>query len=279
MLEAAPARLQAAFAARASGDPRSPSFASEPRHSLLPLAELPDVLAAAMPRWPAALAAYAAAQLAWHINVVSYTSESPLAAAAPLGPPGRPRDMMYAEMAASIIAAAETEAAAADAHLLPGAQGFLTAVEDTLRVQEAQSKLRRLWAACRCVHVHGLRAMPGMKASENIGPPVAADLHAWIPNCSHLDHSGVGYHGLRRRTWQNSPPHQLLTDQMHNFPTPVGLTQQLWQHCWSTARTSSVLAAASKRKRTRDRRLGWRRHWLPCWGPPTSRVLTQSCWP
>ena len=145
LLESSPGRLQAAFAMRACKDPQSPSFAMQPRHSLLPLSELPAVLGEAMPGWLPQVVSYAAIQLSWHVNVVSYTSDSPVGHAGLMGKPGRPSNMMYAEMAASIIAAAETEAAATDSRLLPGAQQFLSAVYDALSTPEGNNNMLHIW--------------------------------------------------------------------------------------------------------------------------------------
>jgi hypothetical protein len=114
-----------------------------------------------MPDWPAPAVEYAAQQLSWHVNVVSYAAESPIAAVAVTqlgGSGGSPRgcaracvpaNMMYAEMAASIIAAAETEAAAADADLLPGAPQFLGAVARVLSrdAKCAQPAVQGAWDA------------------------------------------------------------------------------------------------------------------------------------
>jgi hypothetical protein len=97
-----------------------------------------------MPSWSAGLVAYAAVQLSWHVNVVSYTSDSPTVEGQALGEAGRPSNMMYAEMAASIIAAAETEAAATDARLLPGAHQFVAAVAQALASAGGSSKLQQL---------------------------------------------------------------------------------------------------------------------------------------
>lgn len=142
-LEDAPGRLQAAFVGRAAAHPESPTFALQPRHSLLLLRDLPAVLAEAMPEWTPNVVAYAAAQLTWHVNVVSYTSESPVIGGQ--GGTTRPSNMMYAEMAASIIAAAETESAARDSRLLPGAQDFVSALVDTLAQAAESGKLEAMW--------------------------------------------------------------------------------------------------------------------------------------
>jgi hypothetical protein len=152
VLEGSPGRLQAAFANRCAADPLSPSFAMQPRHSLLPLTQLPAMLAEAMPQWSAQSVSYAARQLAWHVNVVSYTGESPVASGhqrgSSCGDRSQPSDMMYAEMAASIIAAAETEAAAGDARVLPDAARLLAAVAAALEEASGggQTVMQSVWA-------------------------------------------------------------------------------------------------------------------------------------
>ena len=104
-----------------------------------------------MPGWAPATVVYAAQQLVWHVNVVSYTSGgTPTAAGGPAGSSSsalpHPCNMMYAEMAASIIAAAETEAAATDARLLPSAQQFVSAVAAALAaVDNVEAGLQELW--------------------------------------------------------------------------------------------------------------------------------------
>jgi hypothetical protein len=181
LLESGPARLQSAFVSRACADPCSPTFATQPRHSLLRLADLGAVLAEAMPGWAPATVAYAAQQLVWHVNVVSYNcAGSPSASGgggqqggsggAQPGAAALPSNMMYAEMAASIIAAAETEGAATDARLLPSAQQFVAAVATALAAAEdVEARLQELWegaaASSRCVRggagPQARRAWPG----------------------------------------------------------------------------------------------------------------------
>jgi hypothetical protein len=131
--------VQAAFLGRtaAAADPASPSFALAPRHSLLPVSALPALLGEAMPCWPEGLAEYAARQIVWHSNVVAWDSRgsqqdggfcSSMSSGSSGSGGSGAGDLLYAELAAAVIAAAETEAAAAAPYLVPGAHELAEAV-------------------------------------------------------------------------------------------------------------------------------------------------------
>jgi hypothetical protein len=130
VLETCPGPLQAAFSVRiAAASPVEPTAATVmPGPCLLPASEIPAVLAAAMPHWPAGVLKYADAQLRWHTNVVVGHNADGMAESGS----GRTGELqtgsvLYAELAAATFAAADTEAAAAEGVPVPDAEPLLAA--------------------------------------------------------------------------------------------------------------------------------------------------------
>jgi hypothetical protein len=143
------------------------------RYSLVPIAALPQLLAAAMPSWGGADVSYAALQIRCHMNiVVNFSVDTPTAAAghstpfskcsspacvassnvitahaAPAAAAGdAPTDMMYAELAATIVSAAATEGAAASGELPAAVQQLVVDLADEVTSNaEAYAKLEGAW--------------------------------------------------------------------------------------------------------------------------------------
>jgi hypothetical protein len=153
------------------------------RYSVVPITALPMLLAAAVPQWCGADVGYAALQIRCHLNIIcDFTLDTPVAADATnkdrsgsdgglAQEPGSlqqqqqqqrqqqddgcgcantvdpPCDLMYAELASTILAAAATEAAVADQQLPPAIQGLLVDFTAELSSKpELQAKLQEAFA-------------------------------------------------------------------------------------------------------------------------------------
>uniref|UniRef100_A0A383VRV8 EF-hand domain-containing protein n=1 Tax=Tetradesmus obliquus TaxID=3088 RepID=A0A383VRV8_TETOB len=167
------------------------------RYSLVPIAALPQLLAAAMPGWGGADVSYAALQIRCHLNIVTAfcidtpkaadtnSSSSPIhscgsmvsagsnggVAAAAVGDAPVPTDFMYAELAATIVSAAATEAVAAAGELPAAVQQLVVdlAVEVTSNA-EAYARLQEAWQQSAC-HTAAAAAAQG---EQGVKLPVVA---------------------------------------------------------------------------------------------------------
>jgi hypothetical protein len=175
------------------------------RYSLVPIAVLPQLLAAAMPGWGGADVSYAALQIRCHMNIVAnFSIDTPTAAAGHstpfskcsssaaadcssagkehLAPPAAaasdaPTDMMYAELAATIVSAAATEAAAASGELPAAVQQLVVDLADEVTSNaEAYAKLEGAWqqAAAAAAAKAAPAAAPAAAAGSAMKLPVVA---------------------------------------------------------------------------------------------------------
>jgi hypothetical protein len=145
------------------------------RYSLVPIAALPQLLASAMPGWGGADVSFAALQIRCHMNIVtSFCIDTPkaagcgsqrrsscsrfdgcgssaaasngAAAALAANSAPAPTDMMYAELAATLVSAAATEAAAAAGELPPAVQQLVVDLADEVTSNaEAYARLQDAW--------------------------------------------------------------------------------------------------------------------------------------
>jgi hypothetical protein len=171
------------------------------RYSLVPIAALPQLLAAAMPGWGGADVSYAALQIRCHMNIVAnFSMDTPTAAAshstpfskgsssasaissnAPAAPAAAaaaagdaPTDMMYAELAATIVSAAATEAAAASGELPAAVQQLVVDLADEVTSNaEAYAKLEGAWQQAA--------AAAAAKAATTADAPAAAGSSMKLP--------------------------------------------------------------------------------------------------
>jgi hypothetical protein len=172
------------------------------RYSLVPIAALPQLLAAAMPGWGGADVSYAALQIRCHMNIVAnFSIDTPTAAAGHITPFSKcsssaaaacstagkehvaplaaaagdaPTDMMYAELAATIVSAAATEAAAASGELPAAVQQLVVDLADEVTSNaEAYAKLEGAWQQAA--------AAAAAKAAPADAPAAAAGLAMKLP--------------------------------------------------------------------------------------------------
>lgn len=131
------------------------------RYSLVPIAALPQLLGAALPGWGGADISYAALQIRCHMNIVAnFTLDTPTSTSTSTGSSSgnnsnaedccssQPVDLMYAELAATIISAASTEAATASRQLPATVQQLVVDLTDEVMSNaETRGRLATAWCA------------------------------------------------------------------------------------------------------------------------------------
>lgn len=132
--------LQQVFASLAQPDPlqppASPGACPRGRYSLLPFSHLPNLMCMLLPSCSPEVIDYCVFQLTNHLNVVMLGSAAGYSHDQASTQLLQPADLMYAELAAALIASGDAEAAVAAGQLSEEMQHLLLSVEQILSSAE-----------------------------------------------------------------------------------------------------------------------------------------------